>query len=319
MLVINEVQEDGSIYRRLIITDDDDDFDLDDMQVPVDSTWTLDKSLEVSESGDSLWTLVAEKYFSSVDELNLTYNNHKGSNDYLIRWAGFSKKFRWFNTIYYYSENVEKALDGLPPEDFFEGEYLDLFYMPEKIFNDLRYSEDSLRYKALADTLEDLSEEWLGRSLIRAAINELDSLLIESDDSSIDITTIREMEVELGEIILEMEIEEAIDTILGAGYYEQNQVVIDLSVDRLDKKLEVSMSVSDYLIQTKMPGELVGTNGYIDTEGGIIWEVDGDVTFSKDYSMWAQSIVINTWAWIVTIGFLLFVIMGFIINARRGR
>lgn len=318
MLVINEIQEDGSINRKLIITNGEDDFDLDDLQVPVDSTWTLDKTLEVSERGDSLWTLTAEKHILSVDDLNFTYNNQESSNQFTNRWAEFSSKFRWFNTIYYYSENIEKAIDGLPPEDFFEDEYLGLFYMPEKIFNDLRYGEDSLKYKAMDDTLEQMSEEWLVRSLVRAAIIELDSLLLESDNKSIDIASIWEKEDELGAIFLEMG-EEAIDTLFGVGYYEQNQALIDSSMNRLDKKLEVYMAMVDYLIQTKMPGELVGTNGYIDTEGGIIWEVDGDVILSKNYSMWAQSVVTNTWAWIVTIGFLLFVIIGFIIKARRGR
>ncbi len=318
MLVINDIKDDGSINRKLVMTYDEDEFDLSDMQVPVDSTWSLDKTLEVSEKGDSLWTLIAEKQFASVDDLNNSYINDTGSNKHLKRWAEFSKKFRWFNTVYYYSENVEKILEAYPPEDFLDEEYLHLFYMPEKIFNDYRYGEDSLKYKAMYDTLEEKKDEWLGRCLVRGAIIEMDSIMKESGDKSIDIDLIMGKEEELGEIILgDVDVEVAIDSLFGEGYYISNQALIDSSLKNLEKKIEVALQVTTYLIQTKMPGELVGTNGYIDTEGAIIWEVNSDVIFAKDYSMWAQSTESNLWAWIVSGLFVIFVIVSIVFRKKR--
>lgn len=318
MLVINKVNEDGSVNRKLVITYDEDEFDLDDMQVPVDSSWTLEKTIEVSEKGDSLWTITAEKYFASVEDLNYAYNNHKGTNDKMTRSAVFEKHFKWFNTVYFFSENVEKAIDGYPPEDFFGEEYLDLFYMPEKIFNDFRYGEDSLRYKAMVDTLEEKKEIWFGRSLVKAAITELDSLIQLSGGSKINISDIREKEEEMAEIIFEIEdIETVIDTLLGKGYYIENQVTIDSALKLIEKKLDVAMSTNTYLVQTKMPGELVGTNGYIDTEGAILWEVNSDVIFTRDYSMWARSTVSNLWAWIVSGLFVIFVVLSIVLRRRR--
>ena len=300
------------------MTYDEDEFDLDDMQVPVDSTWVLDKSLEISEEGDSLWTLIAEKHFASVVELNYAYKNHKGLNEGMSRYAVFSKKFRWFNTTFYFSENIDKAIDGYPPEDFFEEEYLNLFYMPEKIFNDFRYGKDSLRYKAMHDTLEDIKEDWIGRCLVKGAIIELDSLLEESGDKSISIETFWEREEELAEVILDVGNDElAIDTVFGDGFYNKNRALIDSSLSKLEDKIQVYVDAASYLVQTKMPGELVGTNGYIDTDGAIIWKVDGDVMLSKDYSMWAESTVSNKWAWIVSIVFLLFVLTGLISRLRK--
>jgi len=317
MLAINEVLEDGSINRRLIMTYDEDKFDLSDMQVPVDSTWVLDKSLEVSDQGDSLWTIIAEKHFATVDELNKAYDNHTGPNEYLNRWTEFRKSFRWFNTVFYFSENVEKTFDGYPPEEYFEEEYLNLFYMPEKIFDNLRFGEDSLRYKAMHDTLEDKKELWLGRCIVKGAITELDTLLKESADNSFDIDIVRAKEMELGDIILDMDVEEAIDTLFGEGYYKKYQALIDTALSRFEDKFEIATATTTYLIQTKMPGELLATNGYIDTEGGIIWEVNSDITLSKDYSMWAESTVSNLWAWIVTFTFLVFVVAGLLIRVRK--
>jgi hypothetical protein len=317
MLVINKVNSDGSVDRRLVMTYDEDDFDLDKMQVPVDSTWTLNKSLEVSEKGDSLWTLIAEKNFSTVEELNKSYDKDHGSNRHLNRWADFNRKFRWFNTVYYYSENVEKILEAYPPEDFLDNEYLHLFYMPEKIFNDYRYGQDSTMYKALYDTLEDKKDEWLGRCLVRGAIIELDSLMKESGDKSIEPEFISRKETELVSMLEDdFDLDMAIDSLFGKGYYEEHQVLIDSSVSKLEDKLELAMDVKTYLIQVNMPGELVETNGYIDTEGGIIWEVNSDVVFTKDYSMWAKSTVSNLWAWIVSGLFIVFVLLVVLLKRR---
>lgn len=310
MLVVNKINKDGSIDRKLIMTYDEDDFDLDKMQVPVDSTWILTRTLEVSEKGDTIWTLQAEKQFKSVADLNMSYDNYKGSNKHLSRRADFSRKFRWFNTVYYYSENVEKILEAYPPEDFLDEEYLHLFYMPEKIFNDYRYGEDSTRYKALYDTLEEKKDEWLGRCLVRGAIIELDSIMKESVDKSIEIELIARNEEELANLLEDdFDLDIAIDTIFGEGYYKKHQVLIDSSISRLEDKLTLAMDVKTYLLQVKMPGELVGTNGYIDTEGSIIWEVNSDVVFTKDYSMWAKSTVSNLWAWIVSGLFVIFVLL----------
>lgn len=316
MFVINEVREDGSINRKLVISDGEDEFDLNNMQVPVDSTWTLDKTLEISEKGDSLWIVTAEKIFASVDELNESYTMHRGLNEKMNRWSVFEKKFRWFNTAYYFSENVEKAIDGYAPEEFLNEEELHLFYMPEKLFNDLRFGVDSVKYQAMFDSLEIRKEYLLGRSLVKAAILELDTLIKASGDNSIDIKRIWEREMELGEIILEEDVEDAIDSLYGAGFYDINQVIIDSSMSNLENKFEVAFEADAYLIQTKMPGEIVGTNGYIDTDGGILWEVNGDIMLSEDYTMWAESTVNNIWAWVISGLFILFALVGLFLRKK---
>jgi len=316
MLVINKVNQDGSIKRTLVITYDEDEFVLQELQVPVDSSWIIEKTIDLSEKGDTIWTLTAEKYFASVDELNYSYRNNKSINDKMERSAIFDKRFRWFNTSYYFSENVEKAIDGYPPEDFFDNEYLELFYMPEKIYNDYRYGPDSLKYKAMNDTLEERKELWIGRSLVRDAILEFDSLQSELG-SDINIEKVWEKEEVIGETIFEMDEEEAIDSLLGEGFYQEHKVLIDSALAKVEDDFNIALEAVAYHIQTSMPGDIVGTNGYIDTDGAIIWEVDGDSILSRDYEMWAESTVSNTWAWIVSGVFLLFVALSFIIGVRR--
>jgi hypothetical protein len=47
------------------------------------------------------------------------------------------------------------------------------------------------------------------------------------------------------------------------------------------------------------------------------WPVKSDYFVSEPYVMWAESKTTNTWAWIVTGAFLLFVLAGMILKMIR--
>jgi hypothetical protein len=160
-------------------------------------------------------------------------------------------------------------------------------------------------------------ELWIGRSFVMDAILEFDSLQ-SGMGLDINIDEIWEKEKVLGEAIFEMEDEEeALDSLLGAGFYLEHKVLIDSTLSTVERDFSVAFDAVSYLIQTSMPGDLVGTNGYIDTDGAIIWEVDGDSILSKDYVMYAESTVTNTWAWIVSGLFLAFVLISVILRMRK--
>ena len=145
--LINLVRENGSVERKIVLTNTQDEFVLTDCQIPVDSTWDISKTYEVSDEGDTTYTLTAVREFESVEGINILYDEYDGSNAGLKRTAEFRKKFRWFNTVFYYNEHVAKALEGIPPEDFFTGEELDYFYMPEKLVDAKLEGPDSTRIK----------------------------------------------------------------------------------------------------------------------------------------------------------------------------
>ncbi|MEZ5010336.1 MAG: hypothetical protein R2744_01225 [Bacteroidales bacterium] len=146
-LVINNVYRDGSVDRKIILTFNEDKFDLEACQVPVDSTWTITRKFDVSEKGDTTWTLTAEKHFDSVDMINMDYKTHPGVNKRMVRYADFKKSFRWFTTTYSYREVVEGAIDGYPPSEYFTPGETDLFYMPESMIGELLSGSDSTTVK----------------------------------------------------------------------------------------------------------------------------------------------------------------------------
>jgi len=81
----------------------------------------------------------------------------------------------------------------------------------------------------------------------------------------------------------------------------------------------VFVSFKEYSVRIVMPGKVIGTNGCIDKTETLLWSVKSDYFLTEPYEMWAESKVTNTWAWIVTGVFILFVIIGLIIRLFRKR
>jgi len=314
-LVINTVHADGSVTRKVILTFDKDEFDLYDCQVPIDSTWAIEKILEISDEGDSTWTLTAVRDYANVDLLNSDYEDYGGSNERMNRWVVFERRFKWFNTIYRFSENIEKAINGIPPEQYFTVDELHLFYMPDDLLDEKKKGADSL----MIEELEDKFDGWLGESLVKATLQEIGSVADKIPGSEIDVEYLNTKSSELSNLILEDNLNEyeVIDSVFGKGYYEKHQVVIDSALAVVEDQFDVAGDADKYLVQTMMPGELLSTNGYIDNDGNILWKVDGDCFLSSDYIMWAESKITNWWAWIVSVLFLLFVATGFIFRVKK--
>lgn len=320
-LLINMVRKDGSVERKVILTYHKDEFDLSDCQVPVDSTWNITKSYDVSEDGDTTYSLTAKKEFESVDMVNKLYDEYEGSNPLMNREARFRKKFRWFNTVYRYTETVERALMGVAPEDFFSNQELDYFYMPEKLIDALLEGPDSTRIKeTVTDPLDKKEEEWFSKSLVRAFVVKLVDTTSVSPDIKVDTSKLFAKEEDLSYSMFEdMQEQQLVDSLLGEGFYENNRTLIDTLLSDVEDEFLVALETDSYLVQTFMPGELTSTNGYIDKDGNILWEVKGEVFLSSDFNMWAESKTVNSWTWIITGAFLLFVVSGLIVSVFRRR
>lgn len=321
-LVINTVNRDGSVDRKIILTWDKDEFDLNECQVPVDSTWNITKIMEVSEKGDTTWTLTAQKRFESVDQINVDYTSYGGPNSKLTREAGFVKKFKWFNTSYYFEEKIEKAIEGYPLSDFFTPDEIELFHMPVSMSDALASGPDSTRVKASLQLIEEKKDKWLSASLFKASCIEFEYFNDKVPGNKVDIEVLRTKEQEFIDLIIadfDGDEQELVDTILGKGYYDSHRAVIDTSFSMIEQKFNVSLDTKAYQVQTIMPGDLVATNGYIDSDSNILWKIDGDSFVTEDYVMWAESTIINRWAWIVSGLFIIFVITGFLIKNLRRR
>jgi len=286
-LVINSLNQDGSVDRKIILTWDKNEFDLAECQVPVDSTWSINTDMEVSEKGDTTWTLTAEKHFDSVDLINSDYESFGGPNEQMSRNVVFIKRFRWFNTTYYLEEKVDRAIDGYPVADFFTPDEIKLFHMPGSMTDALLSGPDSTAIKAALDTIEEKKDRWLFASLFKATCSQIEYLNDTMPGQKVDLEFLKSREGYFLDVVGEFEGDEVklVDTIYGKGFYESHREILDSSLSVIEDKFQVAFDADGYQVQSIMPGKLVATNGYIDNDSNILWKVEGDSFVSEDHIM----------------------------------
>ena len=295
-----------------------------DLQVPFDSTWTLKDSLIVGNKKDTTWIKTAEKLFRNVDEINRAYLADSGGNKKISRKAVFARKFRWFNSIYRFSEVIDKTmLYGYPVKDFLNSEELNYFYSPESITSEKLKGSDSLKYRALADTLKKKTDIWSERCLISEWIGEFSNLTAGKGVPDLSKEKLKSREEEFARIAKKYD--KNSDSLWNAGVIlrdmigEKNarefQIEADTAINISIRRALVNFK--DYSVRIVMPGKVIGTNGFIDKTDQLLWPVKSDFFQTEPYEMWAESKTVNTWAWVVTGIFLVFVITGLVIRLFR--
>jgi hypothetical protein len=344
--VINTVHRDGSVTRKVIMKGDKDSvFDPEVYRVPVDSTWTIGESFEVDENNDTTWILTAEKWFAGVEGINREYEADSGTNRILERSAHFRKSFRWFTTVYRFSEQVETILemDG-PPSEFLDDEELKFFYMPDQGRQNLFSSPDSSRFRELEERVDSIAEIWTWTAFVRQWIElfyeragDDPGLNISREEmmgkTSLFVAQVLKFEEEeenrtdsIGvdhETAEEDELSRLIVPILGEDFYRIFGPDIDSAGSVLETMLEPFFGTSDYDMEIRMPGRIISSNGYAVTDqdsaqnGNMLWKITSEYFLTGPYEMWVESQVSNYWAWVVTAIFLAFVVTGLVLRRRK--
>jgi hypothetical protein len=207
-VVTNYVHKDGSVMRKLEMKSTKNSFEISNLKVPFDSTWTIRDSIETGEKGDTIWVKRAEKLFMNTDEINLTYNSDSGANKDVLRHSSFKKSFRWFNTGYRFSEIIDKKLEnGYPLKDFMNSEELLYFYSPETLKEAKKNGPDSLKYKVLSDSVDQRNLNWVAKNLVSEWIGEFSKFTEGKEGSREIVSSLKSSEDELSNLIVKHEAE----------------------------------------------------------------------------------------------------------------
>jgi hypothetical protein len=320
-VVTNIVHTDGTITRKIEMKSTEKDpekrFKNSELQVQFDNTWSVEDSVEAGENGgDTIWVRRAEKLFKNVDEINLAYRSDSGPDREVKRHAGFKKSFKWFNTEYRFSENIDKKLlHGYPLKDYLDSEELLYFYSPDDMKEEKKMNADSLKYKILNDSINKKTDRWLSKNIVSEWIEEF-STLTAGKQGSISKDSLKAREDEFVKFIATPGVN--FDSLWQDGVILRKFIGSDKALKfkaEADTSLEhvtanLLLNFRDYSIQTVMPGKLVNTNGYIDSSHMLLWPVKSDYFLAEDYEMWAISRVPNRWAWVLSGIFLAFVVAG---------
>ena len=333
-ILTNTINRDGSITRKVTVrTNQRNKLDFQEIEVPIDSTWKTDlnwkmESIKEDTSKlDTVWYLTAEKHFQNVAAINQDYQNDNGRNKALKRKANFSKSFRWFTTVYRYSEKVDKLfMVDCPLSEFFTTEEIEFTYLPSEIQESLLASPDSSKYQPIAKKVEDKLGDYLVTVMIREWIYRLyEKIKDHSDfDMSLEEMLSREKEAvrytldegEKGDNPFYPEMELALH-IFGEDFNHTFQEEIQSTYEAMEESQMKIDLVSDYQIETRMPGRILRTNGYLIADQdsaeslGVRWAVGPFIVWGEDYVMWVESRENNYFIWALTGLFLVFAGIGF--------
>ena len=321
-VVTNYVHPDGSVTRKIEMRNIKNDFKT--MKVPFDNTWIVRDSLEINAKGDTVWIKRAEKLFKNAEEINSAYRLDTGANRIATRHVGFSKKFKWFNTEFRFSETIDKQMtSGYPVSEFLNDEELKYFYSPESLKSEKENGPDSLRYRAMSDSVNHKAGRWVVKNIVSEWIGVFAKLTEGTEGKGISRESLKAKEDLMVNLIEKYD--EKFDSIWDKGVILKEFIG---EADALKYKTEADSALSyatetflidfkKYSVRIVMPGNLIGTNGFIDSSKVLLWPVDSDYFMTEQYEMWAESKVPNTWAWIVSGLFLIFVFTGVIIRVIK--
>jgi hypothetical protein len=320
-VVTNFVHPDGSITRKIEMRNLKNNFKTSDVQVPFDNTWTVKDSVEIGTKGDTVWIKRAEKLFKNVEEINSAYRLDTGANKIASRHAGFEKKFKWFNTEFRFSEIIDKQLEyGYPIGEFLNSEELKYFYSPEGLKSEKEHGPDSLKFRALSDSISHRTDKWAVKNIISEWIGEFAKLTEGKEGKGISVESLKVHENDMVRVVEKYD--KTFDSLWAKGEILKEFIG---ETDALKYKTEADSALSyvekyflidfkKYSVRIVMPGKLTGTNGFIDSSKILLWPVISDYFMTEPYEMWAESKVPNIWAWIVSGMFLVFVFTGTVIR-----
>lgn len=327
-VVTDLVHPDGSVTRRIVMKSIEGNaakrFKTSEIQLPLDSTWIAKDSCEVDKKGDTIWVRRAEKLFKSVNEINLAYKSDSSSNREFSRHAEFKKKFKWFNTELRFSEKINKILSfGYPVKDFLNNEELLYFYSPEELKSSKENGPDSLKYRALSESVRRNTDKWTGKNLVSEWIGEFSRLTSGKAGNEMSYKSLKSREEEFVKIIEKND--KQLDSLWKNGILlrqfigEANALKYKIEADSALSIVTkvISSGFSNYSLRIVMPGKLLGTNGFIDSSQVLLWPVKSDFFLTEPYEMWAESKIPNRWAWFLSGLFLVFVLTGVIMRVIK--
>jgi hypothetical protein len=329
-VLTNIIHPDGSVTRKIEMKSVEDKaenrFKLSDIQVPFDSTWAVKDSCEVNKKGDTTWVKRGVKRYKNVGEINNEYIADNGANKEFSREADFIKKFRWFNTVYRFSEKIDKIMqNGYPVNNYLDQEELKYFYSPETINSERLEGPDSLKYKTLNDSVKNKTDRWALNSMVSEWIGEFSRLTAGKEEGNFMKESLKSRENDLVNLIRVNEKNEKFDSLWSNGIIlkdylgETNYLKYKTEADTAAVKVlnQVINSFKGYSVRISMPGKVIGSNGFIDSSQVLLWQVKSDYFLTEPYEMWAESKIPNKWVWMVSGLFLAFVLTGVIMRVRK--
>lgn len=350
-----KINPDGSIERIVIVKGDSSEIMKGSLPVPVDSTWMISAGYEDQPGEDSItkkiYVYKASKVFRNDEELNREIYSDSFKPGKVNRKASVEKRFRWFYTFYRYSETCFQLFPfhKRPIAEYMNEDELalihasddEVYYSPENDKIALKSDtvpslalspKDSIRYKALKESLESKYNDWMKANLYEAFYEVLEPAVIVH--CQMRQTDVRKTKDSLYTFFDAHNIAESLITddtssvsmlklsslfyhTDSAGLYDSNPEGFSAFNDKLENFLPFTSD--SYSNQSSLPGIIIATNSTELNGNTALWEFGSDAFFEKDYRIWVESKVLNKWAVILSGIIVVLMFAGLAIGMQRKR
>ncbi len=300
------VNTDGSFTRSITVSGDSSAIHGWDFRIPADQGWSVREIVKVD---DRKWTLRADRDFGS--EAEWTAWNDSLTRRVLDCSIVVDRSFRFFTTSYRLTETIASynPFRRIPLTDYISPSELEAFLRFEVLKESYPSRGDSLALKDAGDRFT----EWEKRTRIESLYAALEQGMdpsVRSDTARMDrikasiieyclpdsvgtdnlITVVRRWAVSTRE--------HAVVRAIDAGSEALRQFAAD--VDFVN-----TVGSDTYVSRVRMPGTITSTNGELEGTNGVVWSDYIAYAYIGDFTMIAESSVVNVWAIVLTIALII--------------
>jgi hypothetical protein len=312
------VHPDGRIERVVVVSGDSGEVAGGEFLVPVDSSWSL---VRETTTGQRV-VLTFRKTFDSDTDLGRSLAGERGKT--LPITLRLERRFRWFMTEYRYEETCGRLapFDLVPVTQYISPSELDLYFRHEIADEPYTSRGDSL---ALDDAGKRF-ELWDARNTFEAFFRELLIGVERLKDPALPPAEVERRKEEVFEqgfrpvnTRQSRLLVEAAARVLGSKPVLR---VLELNAEgfaAFDRQLEFFEKVARTGLKAhvSMPGIITNTNA-VSIEGNLVtWKDYKEYCYVRDFTMWAESSMINWWAVILTGAVVLLLAVLFTVSAVK--
>ena len=295
-----EIYPDGSCKRIVFAKGDSSEIFSSSFPIPTDSSWTITQY----DSGE--FTYIAEKTFKKVADWDKEMNYCQDQADKLIIIPELKRNFRWFYTVYKYTETYKafNRMHNVPMTDYLTPEEIQLFGC-----------EDDTTAKA--KQVEQKFEEWDKHNTFEGFYQDFIRMTRELKDSILTIARLNTMKNKIYDLYVD-ELYDNFDykktflkklgALLGAKSIEQVESDLILAISKNKNRQEklAEIGLSDFEHTVIMPGVILDTNANTVEGNKVAWKIEPARFMFTDFTMTVESRLVNIWAVVITL--VLFVI-----------
>jgi hypothetical protein len=340
--ITTQVMPDGRILRTIIVKGDSVNIFKGSFPLPADSGWTISTRLESRNEKDikegKVFVYEARKEFNTVEDLNREFYHDSSLAAHNAIKVTLKKKFNWFYNNFEYTETYSRLFPfhSVPVGNYLSENELkiyladekDIYYAPEQdqilfVVDTLNLpvlsQTDSLRFKALRDTIEQKFISWQKINIYNDFFHLITAAL---GKMGVNLDTVSSRTLFYSYLDQENTFETGIENDnafvnAASAYFKVDRTALQAADPEgfasFNKKFSIAAySLETYTNRVLMPGMIVRTNARKSDLNVASWTFKIDNFYASDYTMMVVSRVVNKW-FVVGTAVVLILLVGFVL------